>query len=239
MSTEVVAVRALGVTVGIEVAAEHAPVVRAAWSRSLADAPVDTSVALGEWHPGTMSQLSSMVTIAAIDRRAGELWMLHAAGLADPDSGRTVALVGPSGVGKSTAVRQLTHRFAYVTDETVGVTLDGRVLPHPKPLSVIVDGAYPKVQTSPDDLGLLHAPDALTLAAVVVLRRDGTPGVTSESVRRAAALPLLAEHTSHLTAFERPLRTVADLLAGVPVLTVRYADAADLAPLVADLVGRS
>src|SRR4051794_21543545 len=55
--------------------------------------------------------LSSRVTLAAIEQQAGRLWMLHGAALADPQSGASVALVAPSGTGKSTASRTLGRRF--------------------------------------------------------------------------------------------------------------------------------
>lgn len=234
---ELVTVRALGVTVGIDVDAERAREVRSAWARALAEDEPQVVVPAPEAYPGALSQLSVEVTRAAIDHQAGRLWMLHAAGLADPATGRTVALVGPTGAGKSTAVRTHGARFGYVTDETVGVTEGGRVLPYPKPVSVIEGGRYPKRQVPPDELGLLPAPADLRLAAVVVLDRDGTSAPEAEDVRRAAALPLLAEHTSHLARFARPLRHLAALLEGVAVRRVRYAESADLGDLLAELVG--
>lgn len=234
---ELVTVRALGVTVGIEVDGSFAPDVRRAWSRALTEGAAEVVVPVAEVYDGALSQLSVEVTRAAIDRQAGRLWMLHAAGLAQPATGRTVALVGPTGTGKSTIVRTHCARYGYVTDEAVGVADDGRVLPHAKPISVIEAGRYPKAQRSPDELGLVTAPDELRLAAVVLLDRDGTTVPDVEDVRRAAAIPLLAEHTSHLARFARPLHHVAELLDGVVVRRVRYAEAADLGALVGELVG--
>lgn len=234
---DLVAVRALGVAVGIDAPADLVPEVRRAWSRALVDSEPEVVVTVDTVYDGAMSQLSSAVTMAAVERQAGSLWMLHAAGLAHPTSGATVALVAATGTGKTTAARLLGRRLGYVTDETVGVTLDGRVLPYAKPLSAIVDGVYPKRQLSPDELGLLVAPPDLRLRAVVVLRRDRTSPAGLTDVRPAAALPLIAEHTSYLTRLDRPLQTLAAILGGVPVHEAHYADAGDLEPLVVGLVG--
>jgi len=233
---EVVVVSALGVTVGIEVGEDLAPEVRRGWSRAMVDAEPEVVVPVPEVYAGALSQLSSEVTLAAIERRAGSLWMLHAAGLADPETGRAVVLVGPSGSGKSTAARALGRRLGYLSDEAVGIDPAGRVVPHAKPLSVIVDGTYPKQQLSPDELGLAVAPADPSLRAVVLLHRDGTREAGLTAVRRAAALPLLAEHTSYLARLRRPLHVVAGILEGVDVHDAHYAETADLDPLVTRLL---
>ena len=72
-----------------------------------------------------------------------------------------LALVGPSGTGKTTATRLLATRLGYVSDETVSIDPDGTVAPHPKPLSVVARptaGRGDKQQLSPDDLGLAARP---------------------------------------------------------------------------------
>ncbi|MFX6027812.1 hypothetical protein ABTE84_20905, partial [Acinetobacter baumannii] len=74
--------------------------------------------------------------------------MLHAAGVAGSD-GAVVVLVGPSGAGKTTAIRHLAARAGYVSDETIALNATGAVLPYRKPLSVITDGVAHKVQHSP------------------------------------------------------------------------------------------
>lgn len=91
---------------------------------------------------GSPYEWTSRATVASLEARAGELLMFHAAGLSASD-GRVVALVGPSGTGKSTAARTLCRDdFGYVTDETVAVDDAQRVLPFPKPIAVIpADGA--------------------------------------------------------------------------------------------------
>ncbi|MGL1701453.1 hypothetical protein ACSTH3_00245, partial [Vibrio parahaemolyticus] len=47
-----------------------------------------------------------------------------------------LALVGPSGAGKTTAVRVLGGHFAYVSDETIGIARDLTVADYRKPLSI-------------------------------------------------------------------------------------------------------
>ena len=188
-----------------------------------------------------LHQLSTSVTLAAIEAAAGRLWMLHAAGLADPDSGAAVALVAPSGTGKSTAARTLGRSLGYLSDETVGVTARGEVLPHPKPVSVLpVLPGRPgelKQQVSPDDAGLLVAPASATLRAVVLLERDGSATPRLEPVRTAAALPVLAEQTSYLTRLEAPLAHMAGILARtVGVQRLHYREVADTLPLVQGLL---
>ncbi|WKK70805.1 hypothetical protein Q0F99_13665 [Rathayibacter oskolensis] len=74
--------------------------------------------------------LTSTLTVEAIGVRRHDLLMLHACGMAAED-GRVLAFVAASGTGKTTIARALGTRFGYVTDETVGVTPSGRVLPYP------------------------------------------------------------------------------------------------------------
>ncbi len=111
-------------------------------------------------HEAAMEMLSQAVTLAGVTSSAGDLLMLHAAGLADPDTGRTAVLVGPSGMGKSTATKALGREWGFVSDETIAVTASGDLLAYPKPLSLIEGGRW-KRQASPGSLGLLQAPTAL------------------------------------------------------------------------------
>ena len=108
---------------------------------------------------GLAEAVTSEVTIAAILERAGELTMLHACGVADPEGG-VIALVAKSGTGKTTASSQLARTFGYITDETVAIRADGTIVPYPKPLSVkqATTGAA-KLQVGPDELGLKVAPE--------------------------------------------------------------------------------
>lgn len=239
---ERVSVRALGVPVDIEIvgpsAADVAALVRTAWSRALAPHEVAAEVVtVDSADPEkALHLLSQQVTQAAIETQVGDLMMVHAAGLSS-SSGAVLALVAPSGVGKTTASLHLGRRFGYVSDETVGFTSSLEVLPYEKPLSMIEGGDW-KAQRSPDELGLLTAPSSLRLSRLAVLRRD--PSLTSasvEDVRVTAALPVLAEQTSYLTAHERPLHAWADALdacGGLYVLS--YADVTQLGPIVEELL---
>jgi hypothetical protein len=147
--------------------------------------------------------LLSQVTIKAIEASAGTRLMLHAAGLADAD-GRVLALVGPSGMGKTTASVYLAqHGLGYVSDETVSIGPEGDVLPFSRPLWLRERGG--EVQRSPDDLGLAIPPDDLRIARIVLLDRIpgriGPPELTPvslvdallEMIPQASALPRLPE----------------------------------------------
>jgi energy-coupling factor transporter ATP-binding protein EcfA2 len=183
-----------------------------------------------------LSDLSSAVTQAAIETRRGELWMLHAAGVASSDGG-VIALVGRSGAGKTTATRVLARTWGYVSDETIGVEDDGRVHLYRKPLSVITDGHNFKAQHSPGELGL-HTPSArpLRLRRLVLLDRD--PSHTHARlvpVTLAEALVALAPQSSALAAMTRPLRTMAAFVERTGgVLRAEYAEASDLIELLSE-----
>lgn len=198
-----------------------------------------TVVALdGVSREAMLSDLSQRVTLAAIERARGRLWMLHAAGVALED-GRVVAFIGPSGRGKTTASCTLGRHHGYVSDETVAIAPDGAVLPYRKPLSVIEDPAAPKAQRAPSDLGLLPLPDVpLRLAAIVLLDRDpeGPDEPVIATVDLGDALAELVAQTSYLPALAEPLRTVAahaDAVGGI--LRVTYREAQALVPVVSRL----
>jgi hypothetical protein len=77
---------------------------------------------------------------------------------------------------------------------------------------------------------------------MVLLRRDREAGepVVVEQVDLLDALVLLAPESSSLASFDRPLHRLADLVESVGGLRrVRYHDAADVEPVVADVLGRS
>lgn len=230
-------VRALGVAVEVVVPAARADAVRSAWSRSLTAAPAVVGLRSLDHGESLLQELSTRVTLAAIEVQAGSAWMLHAAGLASR-AGEVVAFVAPSGTGKSTIARTLGKRWGYVSDETVAVRPDGEVLPHPKPVSVGPPGGN-KAQPSADSLGLAQAPAELRLKALVLMQRDGATPPVASPVRTAAALPRLAEQTSYLGRLPRPLTLMARVLETVDVLEVHYAEAVDLEPLVAGLLGEA
>lgn len=171
--------------------------------------------------------LASVLTVAALRRLAGSALMFHAAGLARDDGG-VIALVGPSGRGKTTACRSLGHRLGYVSDETVAFRADLSVIPYPKPLSI---GSRPGMKQlhAPSELGLKPARGDLRLAALVLLDRD--PGATPavEPVRAIDALEDLVSQTSSLADLPRPLQTILGVInATGGVRRMSYPDGHDL-----------
>lgn len=197
-----------------------------------------------------LDQLSSRATLAGIEARSGELLMLHAAGLADPESGRVVACVAPSGTGKTTLSRAAAGKLLYVTDETVAVTRTGEIVRYPKPLSVKQhgDGWAPKSQHRPQSFGLEVADAAgLTLGAVVLIERVRDEG--DDLAPHTAALPALEEvdlfdaivalvsELSYLSRMPEPLHWLAETLLGVGgVRRLRYREAEQAIPVLQELV---
>jgi len=185
----------------------------------------------------TVADLTTQVTLAALEARRGQLWMVHAGAVAHED-GRVILFSGRSGMGKTTLMSQLAREFGYVTDESVGVTSDGRVLPYRKPLSVIVDGARAKRQLSPETLGLRELPPVpLRLHAIVVLDRhdDGIPA-RMEDLDIADALEAIAPQCSFLAELEAPLRTmIGHISRAGGAVRLRYREAADVLTLVGSL----
>lgn len=181
--------------------------------------------------------VSRGITLASIRRRRGSAVMLHAAGLSH--GSRAIALVGPSGTGKSTAARALGQHFGYLTDETFTVEADDRVSPYPKPVSMITDPSQPwaKVEASPAELGLREASEPAYVHAVVVLERDpahATPELVPLSVVDAV-LAVIKESSSQ-PLLERPLDRLARLVssAGGPYL-LRYSEIGQCAGLLREL----
>lgn len=209
-----------------------------------------------------LQRLTQEVTYAKIRAQAGRLFMLHAAAVAHPVTGDAVAFVAPGGTGKTTLVRRLGERYAYLTDETVGFDAGGLVRPYLKPLSLRPGaGEYSKAETSPDALGLvalhtgpdasptpastLTSPDAAPAARpsprcrlrrIVVLRRDDAHGPPEvESLSLFDAIAALAPETSSLAAMPRPLHALADLLRTLDeTVLLSYREAADVVGLVDD-----
>ena len=187
-----------------------------------------------------MDALSPMITMRAIESLAGKAVMLHACGLASPTTGATVALVAGSGTGKTTLARTLGTQFGYVTDETVTILGDLTVVPYPKPLSVLTSAESPlKDQQCATALGLQAAPARVRLAGVALLVRDPAgPPLEVTPVDTVPALAGLGPQVSFLPRLERPLARLASMLHRTGGLRlVRYREARDLAPVVADLVG--
>ncbi|GGF51552.1 hypothetical protein GCM10011519_26940 [Marmoricola endophyticus] len=175
----------------------------------------------------------------AIESGAGELLMLHAAGLADPVTGAAVACVARGGTGKTTLCRTLGPGRRYLTDETLALRRDGTVVPFAKPLSVRRADEVTKDEVAPGSLALGTEGAAPWLAALVLLRREPTH-VGQPSVERLGlfdTIVALAEETSSLDRLDRPLHLLADLLDVRPVLAVTYAEATTLGPLLDELIG--
>ena len=184
--------------------------------------------------------VTQRITETAVDARAGQCLMLHAACLADPTSGAAVAFVAPGGTGKTTLVRTLGPGRWYVTDETTVVLDDGTVLPYPKPLSLRRQpGSLFKDETAPGSLGLVPAAGRLHLAGLCLLARDddhdGPPVV--ETLPTLDGLVSLVPQTSHLPDQPRPLRRLAELSESLGgVRRIHYRESADLKGIWDDLL---
>ena len=185
--------------------------------------------------------LTQRITLSAIDARAGECLMLHAACIADPLTGAAAAFVAPGGTGKTTLVSTLGPGRWYVTDETTVVLDDRTVVPYPKPLSVRrrPDSLF-KDETPPSSVGLVAPGARVHLAALCLLARDprheGEP--TVETLPTLDALVALVPQTSYLPEMARPLQRLAALcesLGGVHRIT--YRESADVAGLLDEMVG--
>ncbi|MCT2085771.1 hypothetical protein M3D75_06560, partial [Microbacterium enclense] len=184
-----------------------------------------------------LSDLSTRLTLEALDALRGTRLLLHAAGVAAPD-GRVLAMVGPSGRGKTTASRHAGRRFGYVSDESVAVDADLTVWPYRKPLSVIVEGRPFKQQIAPSDLGLLPLPDApLHLSGITLLDRD--PATTSPGAQPVDLIDAICEMTpqiSYLPELPNPLQYVARIVDRVGAVTrLLYRDATDLPDLITEM----
>lgn len=157
------------------------------------------------------SRLSVQVTTAALDYHRGSHLLLHAGGVAGTD-GSVIAIVGPSGRGKTTTVRQLARTLGYVSDETIAITADDRVLPYRKPLSVIAEGHAQKLQVAPSKLALRSLPEApLRIAGLVLLERGDRTDSRMEPVPLAEGIVELVQQTSYLVELPHPLRRIAEI----------------------------
>ncbi|WP_458108766.1 PqqD family peptide modification chaperone [Arthrobacter sp. R3-55] len=191
--------------------------------------------------PGSVAELSTRTTLAAIEAQRGRLLMLHAAGIAHP-SGKVLAFIGPSGRGKTTLARHLGAEYGYVTDETVGIEADGTVHPYRKPLSVIRPGAMYKEQLAPSALGLGGLPAApLMLAGLVLVSRldgfTGEPGIGTLGL--CEALVAIVPEISYLADMDKPLQTIATHVDRCGAIRqVIYREAHEVLPLVPELLTR-
>jgi hypothetical protein len=189
-----------------------------------------------------MDGFSPLITRLAVTAQAGRLLMFHACALADPRTGGTAILFGPSGIGKTTLARTLGHRFAYLTDETAAIDEEMRLHAYPKPLSILdtPDGAL-KRQVSPGELGLTRDLSGVcSVRALIQLSRE--PELRGDAVverlHTVDALPALAAQTSFSRRYERPLHRMAAVAQHVGgIRKISYREAEQVGPLVAELVG--
>lgn len=254
--SEQVRVEALGVLVDLEVPEpDLAAAVAGAWADATVevdatdDRPLVTlRVATRSHSPadvtGTSTEevlhhLSPAVTLAALEARAGQLVLLHAAALADPATGASVVMVAPSGTGKTTATQRLGRHLVYLSDETAAITAEGEVLRYRKPLS-LVGSDHLKAQVAASALGLRTDDTSAELRALVLLDRapEHAGPVRVELVDTVDALALLAPQSSALARTEQPLHRLADVVTRAGGLrVVRYRESADLVPVVETLLG--
>ncbi|MDV8147009.1 ATP-binding protein [Arthrobacter sp. B10-11] len=174
--------------------------------------------------------LTSRITVAAILGNAGEFMMLHACGVADPQTGAVVALVAKSGTGKTTAASLLAGTYGYVSDETVAIAPDGSIVSYPKPLSVKQGPGKPKRQVGPDELGLLPAPPKPYIQSIVLLdRAEEHQAPTLRQLPLADALLALIPDSSSQAEIDQPLQSLCRLIDRVGgVWQMTYSEAADL-----------
>lgn len=189
-----------------------------------------------------LQQLTQQVTTVNITAQTGRLFMFHAGGVADPDTGDALVYVARGGTGKTTLSRRLGERLGYLSDETIGFTPDGTIQAYPKPLSVRpVDYRGVKHELSPDALGLVATPGTARVRRLVLLdrwREPTEPAVTPLGL--VPALVGLAPESSALSSLQRPLQTLAALLETLPpVVRLTYTEASEAADRLVDLLGEA
>lgn len=213
---ERVLIRSMGVALAISADADTATRLRQQWSRALLgpedDATDPAQVDVSDLPEDPVEHdyaLTVRVTLAALEATAGKRLNFHAGAVSDAD-GRALAVIGASGAGKTTAIAVLARRLGYISDETVSIAQDLVIHPHPKPLSVLLDGDTAKASVSPDDLGLMPTPASARLRRIVLLRRShagvepgeatsyglapiSTPRAIVEAVAQTSSLVLLPE----------------------------------------------
>ncbi len=179
------------------------------------------------------------ITHALLAAQLGRLLLLHAGAVSHPETGKALVFVAEGGTGKTTLARVLGRHYGYLTDESVAIDATHQVLPYPKPLSLRTPAGWPKQETSPDALGLRTVGGRAEVAKVILLTRDqacSSPVTTALST--IEAITAIAPQSSSLDKLPRALHQCADLLEATGgALSVRYAEAEDLLPLAADLIG--
>lgn len=157
-------------------------------------------------------------------------------------NGSVVALVGPSGTGKSTAARTLCReRFGYVSDETVAIRPDGSVVPFPKPIAIIPSSGGTKLEFGPDELGLQPCPPDLKLDGVIRLERnDDFEAPASEELGLLEGMIAVIPDMSALPQLKAPLAWLARVVEQCGgVHRVRYRNADQLYEPIIDVLAVS
>lgn len=168
-------------------------------------------VASGDQHV-LMQQITQRVTRALILSQRGRLLMLHASGVSDPDTGRSIIFVAPGGTGKTTLARALGKRWSYLSDETIGIDAARQIWAYPKPLSIRGGKAY-KDEVAPSALGLLPQSAPAQVSKIIVLdRRGGVDTPTFEPLGTLEAMEVMGPESSSLAALDRGLHVFADVL---------------------------
>lgn len=190
--------------------------------------------------PAILQGLTQQITRSVIQAQTGRLLMFHAGAVSHPVTGASLVFIAPGGTGKTTLARALGASYGYLTDETVGIEPGTwRIHPYEKPLSLRTGDPHKK-EVSPDELGLVAAHPGARVARVILLARpaDHGAGPEVEELGLLDAVAAVLPESSAVDRLERPLHVVAELLeAAGPALRVRYAEAAELLPLVAELIG--
>ncbi|MFK5646001.1 hypothetical protein ACI3ET_05685 [Ornithinimicrobium sp. LYQ121] len=265
----VVPLRVLGTDVDVHVAgheaARLAQTVRERWHLALRDDPGGetthvvraalrapgeepppwsrTETTVQDTDPARLLQrLTQSITYEVIGARTGDLLMLHAAGLAHPQTGATAVFAAPGNTGKTTLCRTLGGTRAYVSDETVGIRRDGTITPYLKPLSTRrPDWAHVKDEQAPGEVGLTAPVATPWIAGVVLLRRDArlTGGPVVEELDLLDAVLELTPESSGFMGTDGPLRWLAEVLERTGgARRAVYAEVEGLEPLVAEICGR-
>lgn len=174
----------------------------------------------------------------AVDAAGDGLLLLRAAAVATP-GGAALGLVAEDPERRASVVAELSRRgFGYVTDELLALDEAFDVVAFPEPIAFEQPGEEAKVMAGPDALGLRPCPDALHLAALVVLEHEAARQGPPELVRvdRAGDVRLLetAVVTAPAAWADTALPDLVDEVDGLWRLV--YGDVHTVAPILAELL---
>ena len=204
---------------------------------------------LGEALHGLIVYINQRVVAARDD-----LLSVHAAAVATSDG--AVMMPGASGSGKTTlCARLLQQGAAYLSDDSVALDRNGRLLGYPKPLGfkggtweefagdglADLDLDYGRQivwQVPPGRLGASTLTSADPVA-IVVPRFEAHAPLQIEPLPRQAAAAALLGQVQNLPAFgvAEALEIIGRLAARLPCHAVAYGDASAAAPAVLELIG--